>query len=149
MTSKTITLHRLSLAHHDLLAALHAQGFDDPWSAKTFAELLILPAVWGWLAVTSEDQPVGFILCQGDDIEAEVLTLMTHKTYRRQGIATQLIGYSTSHTNRLFLEVARDNPTAEAFYHAQNFKQIGQRRHYYKRASGARVDALVLCYERP
>ena len=44
----------------------------------------------------------------------------------------------------LFLEVADDNPAAQALYAKAGFVSVGRRTGYYARPSGRAVDALVL-----
>lgn len=136
-------LVELTAFHADLVAELHRTSFDENWSPKAFGDLITLPASFGFLAL-KDDQPLGFILCQGDAIEAEIITIATHPDARRTGVARTLVTQIATKTQRLFLEVAEDNPGALAFYMQFGFKQVGRRKNYYKHHNRDDVDALVM-----
>lgn len=81
--------------------------------------------------------------------EAEILTLATDPNARRQGHAEHLLhdllnALAARGITDLFLEVASDNAAARALYEKSGFMQAGQRKEYYARADGSRVDALIL-----
>jgi ribosomal-protein-alanine N-acetyltransferase len=57
------------------------------------------------------------------------------------GIARALAGAGAQ---RLFLEVAADNPGAIGLYSLRGFVEVGRRRGYYARPGRPAVDALVL-----
>lgn len=143
MTSAPVLLP-LSPVHAAVLAALHPQGFEEPWSEKTFQDLLNLAHTWGWIAVDQAQTPLGFVLCQGDQVEAEILTIMVAPSFQRQGIAQTLIAKTRSQTTRLFLEVADDNPSALAFYKMQGFNFVGLRKNYYKRGNEDSIHAHIM-----
>ncbi len=133
-------------AHAGVVAALHQEGFDEVWSVQSFADLISMPASFGFLALEGED-PAGFILCQGDDVEAEIITIATRLEKRRQGVAHALLRKACQKTRRMFLEVAEDNPVALAFYEKEGFVHSARRKGYYKRQAGGKVDALVMMRE--
>lgn len=125
------------------LAALHAQAFAAPWSAREFADLLSQPGV---LAI---HEPDGFILIRVVLDEAEILTLAVIPTARRLGLARRLVEEGAvvatqAGAARLFLEVAEDNTPARALYDRAGFHQIGRRKAYYAAADGPRTDAVVM-----
>lgn len=141
--TKPILFEKLSYVHAEIVAGLHEDGFEEKWSAKQFQNLITLPASFGFIA-SQEGQPIGFILCQGDEVEAEVITISTSRDYRCQGVATELLNLALKISGVMFLEVARDNPTAISFYQKNGFSEVGVRKAYYKRANHIKVDALVL-----
>lgn len=125
------------------LAALHAQAFAAPWSAREFADLLSQPGV---LAIEETD---GFILIRVVLDEAEILTLAVIPTARRLGLGRRLVEEGAvvatqAGAARLFLEVAEDNTPARALYDRAGFRQIGRRKAYYTQANGSRTDAVVM-----
>jgi len=134
------------------MAVLHAQAFDEPWSAKAFEELMASPGVF---ALAVEDRRlVGLILMRAVAGEAEVLTLAVAPGRRRQGVAHGLLdaGLATAiaaGAERAFLEVAEDNGPAIALYRASGFTDAGRRPGYYARRGSAPVDALVLAVTLP
>ena len=127
-----------------VLAEIHDQAFDDPWSAPAFAALLASPGV---LAFGAEDGS-GFILCRVVAEEAEILTLAVAPAHRRKGVAKALVATGAKAVfdrgaRSIFLEVAADNAPAIALYEGAEFTPVGRRVGYYRRPDGA-IDALVL-----
>ncbi len=150
MTRPGITLQPVTLADVAVLAALHAQGPDEPWSADAFARLLVLPGTVGRLAVVATAQgrePAGFVLARAAGGEAEILTINVARARRRQGIGLQLmraVAADLRDAQRLVLEVGAGNAPAQALYRAFGFVPVGRRFGYYARAGGSREDALVM-----
>lgn len=138
-----------------LLAAVHALAFADPdvagaaWSADAFTDLLVLPTVFGLLAVDPADgRPLGLVLLQGVLDEAEILTLGVAPDGRRRGtgralVAGALAACRAAGIGVLHLEVAETNRPARALYAATGFQAAGRRPGYYHLA-GAPVAGLIL-----
>jgi len=127
----------------ETLADLHAAAFAAPWTAGTFAELLVQPGVF---AETADD---GFILIRVVADEAEILTLAVRPEARRRGLGARLAAAAAARAaalgaERLFLEVAQDNAAARGLYARSGFVEVGRRRGYYARPGAAAVDALTL-----
>jgi len=125
------------------LASIHAEAFDAPWSSADITEVLAGPGAFGL-----EIDPVGFILFRAIVDEAEVLTIAVRPAHQRRGVASTLLGgaieLATAQGARsMFLEVAEDNPAAQAFYLRHGFVEVGRRAGYYARPGGA-VGARVL-----
>lgn len=133
----------LSPFHAELVAAIHAKAFEEHWTLNEFASLISLPASFGFL-YEKEDKPLGFILCQGDEMESEIITIASHPKARRCGVGHSLLQAAFDKTTSLFLEVAEDNTIARNFYQKEGFLQVGLRKKYYKRARQEAVNALVL-----
>lgn len=126
-----------------VLATLHAEAFETPWTAAAIDNLL---AQSGVFALAHAD---GFILCRAVADEAEILTLAVRPTARRGGVGRALVIGAADFAaglgaGRLFLEVAEDNVAARALYAAVGFREEGRRRAYYARAGGPAADALIL-----
>ena len=125
------------------LAALHASAFDAPWDAAAFADLL------SQAGVRALAEPDGFILIRTVADEAEILTLVVAPDARRRGLGRSLVARGVlearaAGAERVFLEVADDNPAALALYAAHGFRRVGARARYYARSDGSRRDALLL-----
>ena len=132
----------------DVMAEVHANSFDHPWSAADLAVLLGSPGVFA-LATRSHDGVHGFVLARAIAGEAEILTLAVDPAQRRQGIARALLEAAVAAAvvagaDVMFLEAAADNAAAIALYESAGFTQAGRRRGYYARPNGAAIDALVL-----
>jgi len=137
-----------STAHVHILAELHGEGFDVPWSASTLLTALASP---GAVALIAEDngEPQGFVLMRSGGGEAEVLTIVTRPGVRRKGVGRLLMDAASEYVReggaeKLFLEVAADNPAAHALYVALGFSEVGGRKAYYARGDDARVDSLIM-----
>lgn len=131
----------------DRLAALHAEGFDAPWSAREIADVLAWPGVFGLLAGDTDDE--GMILMRVIADDAEVLTIAVAPRARRRGVARALLAESVGRAvlagaDAMFLEVAVDNAPAIALYQALGFVAAGRRKDYYDRGAEGHVDALAL-----
>ena len=127
----------------EIVAAIHEEAFGESWSSKAFVDLMNIPASYGIIAHEDHD-PSGFILCQGDHEESEIITIATCIPYRRKGIGTGLIDRALMQTKRLFLEVGADNEAAYDFYIRYGFEDVGRRKNYYVRSSGGKVDAIIM-----
>jgi ribosomal-protein-alanine N-acetyltransferase len=129
------------------LAALHSTAFDDPWSSTDIAVLLGSAGVFA-LRARFAGVAAGFILCRVAADEAEVLTLAVAPALRRRGVASALLDRAiaaalAAGARALFLEVATNNPGAEALYRARGFAEVGRRPGYFSRPGGA-VAALIM-----
>ena len=131
----------------DVLAALHALAFEPGWDAEEIADLGSGP---GAFALIAEDEaPLGMILCRALAGEAEILTLAVDPAARRRGVGRALVEAAAvlargAGAQEMFLEVATDNPAALGLYAGTGFATVGQRRGYYSRPNGERVDAVVM-----
>jgi ribosomal-protein-alanine N-acetyltransferase len=147
-----------------LLAELYRRCFDaaagegfagTPWSARSLAEVMALPGVFGLLALAEgrqEDQegaePAGFLLAQVLFEEAELLTLGVLPGHRRAGLGGRLLRAALAEAGRrgarrMTLEVAADNAGAQALYRAAGFAVAGRRRNYYRLPGGGALDAVI------
>lgn len=143
---ETLCITPAGLSHAEVLAALHATAFDQPWSAGALAELIVQVTVSGWIA--EREKPSGFILMRCAGGEAEILTLAVAPETRRQGVASALVTHALSQAAAAgaatcYLEVADDNTGAMALYRAAGFSETGRRAAYYDRGTERR-DALIM-----
>jgi ribosomal-protein-alanine N-acetyltransferase len=81
--------------------------------------------------------------------EGELLSIGVGPAYRRRAIGSALLRESIERCRRagavsLFLEVATDNVTAQALYHALGFQEVGKREGYYVRPDGSRISAYTM-----
>ena len=146
MPDHDLTLVDCSAAHAEILASLHAECFDNAWSAQEILALLISPGLFGCIA-EYRSEPAGFILGRAVADECEILTLGVLPPLRRHGIAARLLEKLTHEAAELeivkiFLEVAADNEAAKNLYYSRDFVEIGRRKNYYNSLNG-RHDALI------
>lgn len=133
--------------HAHLLAALHAECFEDPWTGKAFSSLLGTPGTLAWTACDKQtDRPVGFILLRAVAEEAEILSIGVIPDARGQAVGAKLIHAAglLEGLKTLFLDVAEDNHNALRLYQREGFEIVGRRSGYYAREGGIRVDSLTM-----
>lgn len=144
----------IAATHGHVLAALHAEAFDNPWSAQSFSSALAQPGAFGFIVEDAGGEPLGFVLMRAvgasgeTDGEAEVLTIATRPSVRRRGVAVTALKAALAHAKglgagRAFLEVACDNAPALALYERLGFVEVGRRAGYYARPGGG-VDAVLM-----
>jgi [ribosomal protein S18]-alanine N-acetyltransferase len=153
VSDRSWRLSSVGIAHARLLAALHAQCFEETWSSGVITELLSVHGTFAVLVV--DDGPngevaAGFTLARlvGDD--AELLTLCVLPGFRRRGAAAALLDAAMRRAReraarRLFLEVAETNDPARALYASRGFVAGRRRPDYYRAANRVPVAALELC----
>lgn len=129
----------------EALAETHQAAFDDdrPWQAGEFALLL------GQKGVILAGDTDSYVLARVTADEAEILTLATHPSCRREGraqkaLAQCMIAAREAGATRLFLEVAADNAPARALYTAAGFVEAGRRKGYYVRKGATAIDAIIM-----
>lgn len=126
------------------MAAIHAQSFARSWDALEMATHTQRDLCLG---MNYNDKLAAFIIVSIAADQAEILTIATAKTARRQGLGRGLIDRAIEQlreqgTAELFLEVAEDNVAALALYREVGFQPIGRRPGYYRRETG-RVAAIT------
>lgn len=135
-------IYQLRPRHAHLMAQIHASCFARPWPALDMAV-----HIQSDLCLGLGDPLMSFIIIRRAGHEAEILTLATNPSARRQGHARQLIYQAFIKLRQmdiqsLYLEVAEDNPAAIALYKICGFTPMGRRPGYYKRDKG-RIAAIT------
>ncbi len=131
--------------HVSAVADLEKRCFSMPWSEKSiFSELENPLSVW--VVALDGETVVGYIGSQAVLDEADVMNVAVDVSFRRKGIATELVSalvgeLSCRQVRSLTLEVRASNQPARAMYDKLGFTQAGRRPNYY---SAPREDALIL-----
>ena len=115
----------------------------EPWGATGIAATLALPTT------VFLHRQSGGLIAQVAGEDCEILVLATDPSAQRCGIATSLLAdldriALERGATRIILEVASQNTSARAFYAAEGFARIGQRKGYYTLRDGTKDDALLL-----
>ena len=124
-------IEALSFGSGLLNKPLHAGG----WTRESFEQDLQLS--WSRLMVARlEDKIVAFCNYWVVVDELQILNIATHPTYRRQGVASQLLVHiieqaAQQKLQSLTLEVRKGNHSAQALYHKLGFLRVGERPKYY------------------
>ena len=136
-----------------VMEAAFDPAFGEAWTRPQVEDALILPNTHYLLAGSDGRAPVqgaeaaGFVLSRGAADEEELLLLAVHPRHRGRGIGSALLERFIAEAGargavRLFLEMREGNP-AESLYRRHGFANIGRRRAYYRRGSGAPLDAIT------
>ncbi len=147
--SSCVRVETVGSVHAGVLAALHAECFDESWDGEGFASLMAMPGSTSFLALVATHEPAGFMLVRQADDQGEILTIGTRPALRRRGIAIAMLDHAITRLGRsgvrkLFIEVAASNAAARALYAGTGFKVRGERPAYYARPGGSREDAIVM-----
>jgi len=134
------------------LADLHAQCFPHPWSAASFKSFLENPVHRAMVANIAPRgrEPAGFILIRSIAGEAEILSIAVAPDHRESGVATGLLYkicdlLREERVKKIFLEVGQQNVAALRLYQKTGFKQVGDRKAYYRSGTSAPPgDAIIM-----
>ena len=132
-----------------VLAEIHDQSFPHGWDADLLADMLAASGMTGWVGRVEGEHgdPAGFVLVRSAGGEAEIITLAVAPSGRRRGVGYALMQHAIRELQRervgkLFLEVSETNGPALALYRALGFRQVGERKSYY-RTHGAASQAAT------
>jgi ribosomal-protein-alanine N-acetyltransferase len=120
----------------DRVAALERAVFTDPWSRRSFEELLGQPQVRG-IAVDDDGCLAGYALYTVVAGEGEILNFAVDPAVRRRGLGRRLLEgildqMRVAGTTHVFLEVRQSNHAAIQLYAAFGFRSVSLRRAYYR-----------------
>jgi tRNA threonylcarbamoyladenosine biosynthesis protein TsaB len=143
-----ISFSTVGQAAAKLLAELHSESFATRWSETDFNGMLAVPGTSA-IVVSSQNNPMGFVLFRRAADEAEILTICSRPAFRQKGHGKLLMQHLESllknaGVKSLFIEVAVSNHAALALYAASGFEKAGVRKNYYERGDGRREDALIM-----
>jgi ribosomal-protein-alanine N-acetyltransferase len=129
------------------IAQIERASFSDPWSPRSFGELLVHDGVFfRVLADASSDEPVGYVVAWFVVDEAEIANVAIAPERRGEGLGGRLLDETLSAARLAgvtdaFLEVRTSNTAARRLYASRGFVEVGRRRGYYTRPP---EDALVM-----
>ncbi len=125
--------------------------FDDFWNYKILEEELNSSNSYYIVAKSEnelENEIVGFAGIKVIIDQADIMNIVTKKTYRNQGIGTILLKNlillsKNLQVSSISLEVNEENKTAFYLYKKLGFQQTGLRKNYYQNKNG-RIMTLLL-----
>jgi len=139
----------LLLNHIDEVEAIETESFSDPWSKKTFADLLCNPFAVCFAAIDTKDMSeelVGYVIIYHIFSEGQILNVAVKNTHREQKIATEMLSAVLEYARNvniesLTLEVRQSNAPAIGLYKKFGFSKTGIRKNYYKHPT---EDAILM-----
>ena len=129
------------------VAAIEQNSFADPWSERSFEELLRSPAAIFLVATHPDSETVsGYVIAISVTDQAEILNLAVVASVRRHGLGGALLdaaieAVSERGAREIFLDVRESNKPALGLYRSRGFAALGRRGKYYRNPV---EDALVL-----
>lgn len=134
------------------VADLHAESFSPGWSEDEILRLARRPGGGVWLARAEgrgRDRPLGFLILSRVADEAEIISVGVARKARRKGVGDALVRHAireaqAARAAHLFLEVDETNTAAVALYRRLGFRQVGERKSYYRGGEGEASRALVM-----
>lgn len=156
--SDTIIVENASLDDTPVLAEIHEESFQRGWSDGDFHNQLSNKAYFCLMARikgAGNSAPSAFMLVRQVADEAELITIATRKSARRQGLARHLIDAAirklqADRVTNVFLDVDENNHAARALYETLGFTKVGERAAYYSHSldnGEKRSRALVMRLE--
>lgn len=134
----------------DVAAALAIEQSVQPypWTLGNFNDALQAGYV-ARVAVQNEEIQ-GFMVWFPLPDEAELLNIGVASAHQRQGVARALLAdmlttARSQNRQRVFLEVRVSNTPAIALYCQTGFAVVGERRNYYKNATGSENALVMVC----
>jgi ribosomal-protein-alanine N-acetyltransferase len=129
------------------VAVIEQDSFADPWSERSFEELLRSPAAIFLVATLPDSETVfGYVVALAVADQAEILNLAVVVSARRHGLGGALLdaaieAVSGRGAREIFLDVRESNKPARGLYESRGFTALGRRGRYYRNPV---EDALVL-----
>lgn len=120
----------------EAIVQIERECFSEPWSRRSFAELLGARRV-AFLVAVADAEVLGYAVMLSAADEAEIANLAVARNARRRGVGRELLvavleGARGTGVKSVFLEVRVSNVAAQALYHSMGFREVGRRKHYYR-----------------
>jgi ribosomal-protein-alanine N-acetyltransferase len=130
----------------DEVAAIERAVFKDPWSRRSFVDLVDAPNVLFLVAEADAQSVVGYAVVLIAAGESELANLAVSRLMQKQGLGRRLLGEAMEQARsrgarKMFLEVRESNAPALTLYGTAGFEAVGKRARYYARPI---EDAIVM-----
>ena len=128
-----------------MIAMLESEIFPDPFSEKEIFSYICMDGGMCYSALC-DGKVIAYIIGRVIAPEGEIYRIATKEGYRRRGIAYRLLDYASKCERGkglecLFLEVRSRNIPARNLYKSYGFREVGERKRYYKDPED---DAIVM-----
>jgi ribosomal-protein-alanine N-acetyltransferase len=127
------------------IAELEELYFSDPWQKKDIFSYVCSEDGMCFTALEN-DKPIAYLIGRIIAPEGEIYRIAVDENYRRRGVGFRLLSFALK-TERgrgleaTFLEVRKKNLPARKLYLAYGFREIGERKNYYKNPTD---DAVIM-----
>jgi ribosomal-protein-alanine N-acetyltransferase len=118
------------------IAEMEEKYFSDSWQKKDIFSYVCSEDGMCFTALEN-GEPIAYLIGRIIAPEAEIYRIAVDENHRRRGVGYRLLSYALK-TERgrgleaTFLEVRKKNIAARRLYLAYGFREIGERKNYYK-----------------
>lgn len=130
-----------------VLVKIESEITPFPWSARQFGESI---EDHESCVLLKGRRIVAYLFYQQILDQAELLNIAVRLSFQGEGLGSRLLGFCLERirgsASQLHLEVRASNFTAIGLYLGAGFRQVGERRAYYRSDTG-REDALLMTYD--
>jgi ribosomal-protein-alanine N-acetyltransferase len=138
-----MTIRRATSADAEVLTALEAACFAEPWSSRALRNALT-DEKYGVLVAQGTDEILGYALGWSVGEEAELARIGVLPAFRGVGWGEKLARalleeFAARGVKSVFLEVRASNEVALRMYAHCGFKVVGRRREYYADGEEAKI----------
>lgn len=142
---ETLTIRPAEERDLDDVAAIERSVFNDPWSRRSFVDLVGERNVIFLVAVDGHTI-LGYAIVLLAGVESELANLAVARLMQKQGLGKRLLSESLAAarergSREVFLEVRESNAAAISLYSSAGFEAVGRRVRYYARPI---EDAIVM-----
>ena len=143
--STDLTIRPAHESDLDDVAAIERSVFADPWSRRSFVDLVDARQVL-FLVASDLSAVVGYAVVLVSGVESELANLAVSRIVQRHGLGRRLLEEAKLQVKArgcevMFLEVRASNEAALKLYETSGFKAVGRRGRYYARPI---EDAIVM-----
>ena len=143
--SAAVTIRPAQEGDLDDVAAIERAVFNDPWSRRSFADLVNARQVH-FLVAVDVNAVVGYAIVLIAGVESELANLAVARLMQHKGLGRRLLDGALSAASgrgcrEMFLEVRASNIAAIGLYSSAGFEAVGRRVRYYARPI---EDAVVM-----
>ena len=136
-----IEISQMLLSDLETIKDYLISDFDDFWNYNILKEELISENSKYIVAILNKTEIVGFAGIKIIFDEADIMNIVTKKTYRNVGIGSSLLERlivisKNLKLSSITLEVNEENISAIHMYKKFGFKSLGIRKNYYKDKNG-------------
>ncbi len=119
------------------IRALELEYFSDGWSERDIFSAISTEGAMCYSAIDDDGRLCAYVLARLIAPEAEIYRVAVRMDKRRRGIGYRLLDYAIKcergrGLESVFLEVRESNVAARNLYRAHNFREIAERKNYYK-----------------
>ena len=142
-----LKIYKMTLSELEELSSILASDFDDFWSYSILKDEINSENSY-YIVAKLENEIVGFAGIKVLLDEADIMNIVTKKSYRNKGIGSILLqnlidlSYNLN-LKQITLEVNESNLSAISLYKKFDFKKIGLRKNYYNNQNAIIMSKLL------